>query len=105
MYRKNSSVTSALYYKKRFCHEYLAHLHERQLYKSNKYNNDCEVKVGDIVLIKEEGISRRRWRKGRVEKLIRGNDSLVRGVELKVNLGNSGQTMATRRPLQLIIPF
>ena len=46
-----------------------------------------------------------RWRKGRIEKLIRGNDSLVRGVELKVNLRNSGQTMTIRRPLQLIIPF
>ena len=37
--------------------------------------------------------------------MIRGNDSLVRGVELKVNLGSSGQTMTIRRPLQLIIPF
>ena len=46
-----------------------------------------------------------RWRKGRIEKLIRGNDSLVRGVELKVNLRSSGQTMTIRRPLQLIIPF
>ena len=36
--------------------------------------------------------------------MIRGNDSLVRGVELKVNLGSSGQTMTIRRPLQLIIP-
>ena len=51
------------HYKKRFYHEYLAHPHERQLYKSNKYNNDCKVKVGDIVLTKEEGVSRIRWRK------------------------------------------
>ena len=47
--------------KKRFYHEYLAHLHEPQLYKSNKYNNDCKAEVGDIVLIKEEGVSRMRW--------------------------------------------
>ena len=93
------------HYKKRFYHEYSAHLHERQIYKSNKCNNDCKAKVGDILLIKEEGVSRMRWRKRRIEKLIRGNDSLVRGVELKVNLGNSGQTMTIRRPLQLIISF
>ena len=37
--------------------------------------------------------------------MIRGNDSLLRGVELKVNLGNSGQTMTICRPLQFIIPF
>ena len=37
--------------------------------------------------------------------MIRRKDSLVRGVELKVNLENSGQIMTIRRPLQLIIPF
>ena len=52
------------HYKKRFYHEYLAQLHERQLHKSNKYSNDCKAKVGHIVLIKEEGVSRMRWRKG-----------------------------------------
>ena len=93
------------HYKKRFYHENLAHLHERQLYKSNKYNNDCKAKVGDIVLIKEEGVLRMRWYKRRIGKLLRRNDSLVRGVELKVNLGKSGQTMTICRPLQLIIPF
>ena len=93
------------HYKKRFYHEYLAHLHERRFYKSSKYSNDCKAKVGGIVLIKEEGVSRMRWRKRRIEKLIRGNDSLVRRVELKVNLGNSGQTMTILRPLQSIIPF
>ena len=56
------------HYKTRFYHEYLAHLHERQLYKSNKYNNNCKAKVGDIVLIKEEGASRMRSCKGRIEK-------------------------------------
>ena len=93
------------HHKKRFYHKYLAHLHERQLYKSNKYNNDCKAKVGDIVLIKEEGVLRMRWYKRRIGKLLRRNDSLVRGVELKVNLGKSGQTMTICRPLQLIIPF
>ena len=39
------------------------------------------------------------------KRKIRGSDSLVRGVELKVNLGNSGQTKTICRPLQLIIPF
>ena len=93
------------HHKKRFYHKYLAHLHERQLYKSNKYNNNCKAKVGDIVLIKEEGVLRMRWYKRRKGKLLRRNDSLVRGVELKVNLGKSGQTMTICRPLQLIIPF
>ena len=44
-------------------------------------------RLEDIVLIKEEVLPRMRWRKGRIEKLIRGNGSLVRGVELKVDLG------------------
>ena len=72
------------HYKKRFYHEYLAHLHERQLYKSNKYNNNCKRKVRDIALIKEESVSRMRWRKGQIEKLIRGNYSLY--VELNWRL-------------------
>ena len=37
--------------------------------------------------------------------MIRRKDFLVRRVELKVNLENSGQIMTIRRPLQLIIPF
>ena len=46
-----------------------------------------------------------RWRKGRIEKLIIGNDSLVCGLKLKVNLENNGQTITICKPLQLIIPF
>ena len=47
--------------KKRFYHEYIAHLHERQLYKSNNYNNNCKAKVGDIVLIASITRERRDW--------------------------------------------
>lgn len=40
------------------------------------------------------------WRKGRISNLIHGNDTLVRGVELKVYQSDNYATTNIRRPLQ-----
>ena len=66
------------HFKKRFHQEYLAKLQERQLHKNRKFNNSCNVKVGDVVLIKDVNKPRITWWKGRVEKLIEGKDGLVK---------------------------
>ena len=65
-------------FQKAFHQEYLAKLQERQLHKNRKFNNSCNVKVGDVVLIKDVNKPRMTWWKGRVEKLIEGKDGLVK---------------------------
>ena len=97
--------TLVLHFKKRFHQEYLAKLQERQLHKNRKFNNCCSVKVGDVVLIKDVNKPRMTWRKGRVEKLIKGKDGLARGAEIKVYQSTKDKIATILRPLQLIVPL
>ena len=52
------------------------HHYERQSHHLHLQN----VSVGDIVLVKDVNMPRLCWKKGRITKLIKGNDGLVRGV-------------------------
>ena len=62
------------------------------------------LKVNDIVLVKEDK-PRIKWRKGKVTKLLYGNDNLVRGVELLITQKSKGKLLKIRRPLQMIVPL
>ena len=42
------------------------------------------IKARDVVLIKEEKISRLKWQKGKITTLIKSEDVLVRGAELAI---------------------
>jgi hypothetical protein len=56
-------------------------------------------------LIKEDELApRAQWRIGRVLKLVKGRDGLVRGAKLKV-LVKGGAQSSVHRPLQRLIPF
>ena len=45
--------TFVLHFKERFQQVYLAKLQERQCHKNRKFNNNCSVKVGDVISIKK----------------------------------------------------
>ena len=45
------------------------------------------------------------WQKGKVEKLIYGDDNLVRGADVRVYQDIFGKTIVIRRPLQLLVPL
>ena len=93
------------HYWKRFSHEYLFELHEHHLYSHKKnYDEFCKLLLGDVVLIKEDSLNRNNWRKGKVEKLIYGNDNKCRGALLKV-CDAEGKTTYIQRPIQRIIPL
>ena len=55
--------------------------------------------VGDILLIIGDSKNRGEWKKGRVERLVKGRDGVVRGVVLLHN----GKRI--ERPLQLVCPL
>ena len=64
--------------------------------------------MGDVVLIKDVNKPRMTWRKGRVEKLIKGKYGLVRGADIKVYQSTKDKitTITTiLRSLQLIVPL
>ena len=64
---------------------------------SVRYKWACEqpaTKIGDVLLISEDNVSRGKWPMERVERLVPGKDGLVRTVTLKT------QKKRLRRPVQ-----
>ena len=92
------------HYWKRFSKEYLLELHEHHLYNHKRnYDEFCKLLVGDVFLIKDDFMKRMEWKKGKVEELIYGHDSKIRGALLKVSQG--GKVSHIKRPLQRIVPL
>ncbi|XP_017486035.1 PREDICTED: uncharacterized protein LOC108374567 [Rhagoletis zephyria] len=68
---------------KRWSEEYLTTLQRRN--KCQKRSPD--IRVNDIVLVKNENLPRTHWRMGRVMTVHPGNDGIVRNVTLKTTSG------------------
>ena len=95
--------TTKGYFYKRFEKEYLLSLQERCY--NRRFENKCNLVVGDIVLIKEENKPSMLWRRGLVTKLIKSKDNLIRGAVLKVYQPSFSKCTHINRPLQLLVPF
>ena len=87
---------------KRWQFEYLLELREFHKVRSHVKDNEL-IKLNDIVLISEENIKRNKWRIGRINKLLRGNDGKVRGAEVVV-VNKTGNGLL-RRPISKLFPF
>ena len=91
---------------KRFYNEYILALRERHEYDRQSHHSHLQnVSIGDIVLVKDVNLPSLRWKKGRITKLIKGNDGLVRGVSLDTVVSTTNKTQCINRPLQHIIPL
>ena len=55
--------------------------------------------------MKDVNLPRLRWKKGRITKLIKGNDGLVRGISLNTVVSTTNKTQCIYRSLQHIIPL
>ena len=63
-----------------------------------------KINVGDAVSIFEEGLKRRHWKVGKVLKIIRGKDDVIRGALVQIfNEKNGKETIS--RPLQKLYPL
>jgi hypothetical protein len=62
------------------------------------------VKVGDIVLLHDDSLSRSFWKLARVQELITGQDGKTRGAVVKVP-ASDGKITTFRRPLKLLYPL
>ena len=89
---------------KRFYNEFILALRERHQYDRQSHHPHLQnVSIGDIVLVKDVNLPRLRRKKGRITKLIKGNDGLVRGVSLDTVVSTTNKTQCINRPLQHII--
>ncbi|XP_074645856.1 uncharacterized protein LOC141902115 [Tubulanus polymorphus] len=77
-------------YWKRWTREYLVELLPLKKWFEKKEN----VRIGDVVLVSEDGVKRPNWQMGRIHETHMGRDGLVRSVTLKTARG------FIRRPLQ-----
>ena len=78
-------------------------LRERPTPKSGS-GNSAPVRVGDIVILKDDSTSRAFWKLGRVDELLQGNNGKVRAAIVKVPR-NNGTTQFLRRVVQHLIPI
>ena len=63
--------------------EYINSLHERHCYDKKKVSYKCKLRIAEIVLIKQENVSRLKWHNGRVMNFIVGLSKLIRRVTLE----------------------
>ena len=75
----------------------------RESHRSGKQSVDVELKVGDVVLVKEDNVKRNCWKLGKVEKLVVCMDGVVRGAKLRVL--TNGKPVVLSRPLQNPYPL
>eukprot|EP00795_Rhopilema_esculentum_P004932 gene4932-21272_t len=87
-------------YWKRWSREYLTSLRE---YHKIHHGGCNEITVGDIVLVKDENLTRNKWKLGKVLHIIRGRDGIERGVTLKTT--TRGRTYEIDRPVQNLYPL
>ena len=77
--------------------EYLINLRESHKMKTSK--KSLKINVGDAVSIFEEGLKRRHWKVGKVLKIIRGKDDVIRGAVVQIVNEKNGKEIINR-PIQ-----
>ena len=90
-----------------FAKEYLLALLERHFNQKKKESNrgNGNLKIGDVVLIKEENKSRLLCRKGKVMKFLDSRDNKICDVELLVYQEKTRRTCTINRPIQHLVPL
>ena len=88
---------------KQWRHENLLSLRKRPTTKSAN-GNPAPVRVGDIVILKNESTSKAFWKLAKVEELLPGNDGKIRAAIVKVPRIN-GKSQLLKRVVQHLIPI
>ena len=84
---------------KRWSSEYLKALRERHNMKHG--GKDSTLQIGEVVVIKGEDKNRGRWKIGIVERLIEGQDKVVRGAKVRVGQSVLERAIQHLYPLEL----
>ena len=89
---------------KRWRSEYLTELRESHRQTHRDYSSQPVIKVGDVVVVHDEGLPRGFWKLGKIQEVIVGRDGQIRGATVKVASRNR-QYSRLRRPIQLLYPL
>jgi len=97
--KKAAKVQSLLlnHFTTRWKREYLTSLRE---FHQKSGNNRQTIKVGDVVLVHNEG-PRLDWRLAVVEKLIVGGDGLIRAANIRTSTGRTNRPIVKLYPLEV----
>ena len=67
----------------RWVREYLPQLNQRSCWK----DKTPSFKVGELVLVQDEDLKRRKWPLGRILEVYSGDDGIMRGVKVRIRNG------------------
>ncbi|XP_046856152.1 uncharacterized protein LOC124449257 [Xenia sp. Carnegie-2017] len=84
--------------------EYLLALREQYTSKS-RGNQNPEIAVGDIVIIRNDQTKRIFWKVAKVEQLLQGGDGITRAAQVRVLRGDSSHSHLLRRSIRQLIPI
>ena len=87
---------------KRWSKEYLVNL--REFHQAKAGPEPRKPKIGDVVIIHDDGLPRGSCRTGEIREYLPSRDGEVRGVILKVTRKN-GKHATLRRPVQKLFPL
>ena len=82
--------------------DYLLNLREFRVVKLK--GQGCFVKVGDIVLLKDENVRRVFWKLAKIVELLRGKDNIARAALINVAVDN-GPPKILKRSIKQLIPI
>ena len=100
--KMNNEAAVTEHFWQRWYKEYLVDL--RESHKMNQQKAKPSIDVGDVVLIEEEGAKRKKWKLGRINKLVTGKDGVIRGAEVKTTTEKGAIGMVSR-PIQKLYPL
>lgn len=80
---------------RRWSREYLTRLQNRPKWWIKRDN----VKVGDLVLLREDNVPALKWKLGRITEIHPGSDGLVRAVTIRTEQGTTKRAIAKISPL------
>ena len=83
---------------KKWVSDYFPVLLERRKWHHSKRN----MRVGDVVIIKDKDLKRSKWKLGLIEEVFLGTDSHVRRVALRY-INSAGDATHVKRPVQNLV--
>ena len=87
---------------KKWRQDYLLNLQEKGVVGSN-FQKSQQIKIGDVVILREDGTARSLWKLAKVIELLKGRDNMIRSARVQVL--SKDKVTELRRPIQHLIPL
>ena len=68
-----------------------------------KFQESQQIKIGDVVILREDGTAHSLWKLTKVIELLKGRDNMIRSARVQVL--SKEKVTELRRPIQHLIPY